>query len=411
MGLISSYYLERENTPYDWSEIKEGEVTLLVPAQSVTQMEPPKFPAFFNPAAKFNRDISILIYRHFIDQSRKNISFVDSMCGLGARGVRVGKEIPQIQKVVFNDFNLLSAQTAKVNAMINNIYHKSDFYTSETCNFLSCSANFDNRATVIDLDPFGTPAPFLDCILRGVENEGMISITATDTAVLQGVYPRVCYRKYYGIPLRTRYSLEIGTRLLLSSTALVASRLDLYINPIFAHSYRNYVRIYCKVSKSNYLANKISDKLGYIFHCFECGYRGLMKKCPSDIECPLCQKRMRMGGPLWVSHMFDKNVILKILAEIVQSKTKMTNIVRYVKQNKDPIKKFFEIASKELDHIPYHYNSDEFGKIMKNSTHPLSKIIDKLIHDGYDTSPTIFSSTGFKTEANIQEIKSSLSKL
>ena len=411
MGLISSYYLERENTPYDWSEIKEGEVTLLVPTQSVTQMEPPKFPAFFNPAAKFNRDISILIYRHFIDQSRKNISFVDSMCGLGARGVRVGKEIPQIQKVVFNDFNLLSAQTAKVNAMINNIYHKSDFYTSETCNFLSCSANFDNRATVIDLDPFGTPAPFLDCILRGVENEGMISITATDTAVLQGVYPRVCYRKYYGIPLRTRYSLEIGTRLLLSSTALVASRLDLYINPIFAHSYRNYVRIYCKVSKSNYLANKISDKLGYIFHCFECGYRGLMKKSPSDIECPLCQKRMRMGGPLWVSHMFDKNVILKILAEIVQSKTKMTNIVRYVKQNKDPIKKFFEIASKELDHIPYHYNSDEFGKIMKNSTHPLSKIIDKLIHDGYDTSPTIFSSTGFKTEANIQEIKFSLSKL
>ena len=106
MGLISSYYLERENTPYDWSEIKEGEVTLLVPAQSVTQMEPPKFPAFFNPAAKFNRDISILIYRHFIDQSRKNISFVDSMCGLGARGVRVGKEIPQIQKVVFNDINL-----------------------------------------------------------------------------------------------------------------------------------------------------------------------------------------------------------------------------------------------------------------------------------------------------------------
>ena len=135
MGWTSVYYLERMKTTYDWSKINEGEVTLLVPTQALTQKEPPKFPAFFNPAAKFNRDISILIYRHCIDQSRKNISFVDSMCGLGARGVRVGKEIPQIQKVVFNDFNLLSAQTAKVNAMINNIYHKSDFYTSETCNF------------------------------------------------------------------------------------------------------------------------------------------------------------------------------------------------------------------------------------------------------------------------------------
>jgi tRNA (guanine26-N2/guanine27-N2)-dimethyltransferase len=71
--------LEKENTTYDWSKIKEGEVTLLVPLQALTQKEPPKFPAFFNPAAKFNRDISILIYRHFIDESRRNISFVDSM--------------------------------------------------------------------------------------------------------------------------------------------------------------------------------------------------------------------------------------------------------------------------------------------------------------------------------------------
>jgi tRNA (guanine26-N2/guanine27-N2)-dimethyltransferase len=401
--------LEKENTTYDWSKIKEGEVTLLVPLQALTQKEPPKFPAFFNPAAKFNRDISILIYRHFIDESRRNISFVDSMCGLGARGVRVGKEIPQIKKVVFNDFNMMSVQTAKVNTMINDVYHKSNFYTSDICSFLSANANFDNRATVIDLDPFGTPAPYLDCILRAVENDGMISITATDTAVLQGVYPRVCYRKYYGIPLRSRYSLEIGTRLLISCTALVASRLDLYIDPIFAHSYRNYVRIFCKVSKSNYLANKISDKLGYVVHCFECGYRRLMKKSPSDINCPVCQKKMRMGGPLWVSRIFHKNVILKILAEILESEARLTQDSNFVKQDKNPIKRFFEIASKELDHIPFHYNSDEFGKFMKHSTHSLPKIVDKLILDGYNASPTIFSSTGFKTEASIQEIKSSLS--
>ncbi len=411
MGWTSVYYLERMKTTYDWSKINEGEVTLLVPTQALTQKEPPKFPVFFNPAAKFNRDISILIYRHYIDQSRKNISFVDSMCGLGARGIRVAKEIPQIQKVVFNDFDMLSAQTAKVNAVINNVYHKSDFYTSEICSFLSASANFGNRATIIDLDPFGTPAPYLDCILRGVENDGLISITATDTAVLQGVYPRVCYRKYYGIPLRTGYSLEIGTRLLLSCTALVASRLDLYINPIFAHSYRNYIRIYCKVSKSNYSANKIIDKLGYILHCFECGYRGLMKKSPFVIDCPLCQKKMRMSGPLWVSHIFDKNVIFKILAEVLESEARMMQKSNHVKQSKNPIRRFFEIASNELDHIPYHYNSDEFGKIMKNSTYPLSKIVSKLILDGYNTTPTIFSPTGFKSEASIGEIKSSLSNL
>ena len=109
----------------------------------------------------------------------------------------------------------------------------------------------------MDVDPFGTPAPYLDCLLRSVENGGLISVTATDTAVLCGVYPKVCYRKYYGNPLRTKYAGEIGIRLLISSIALIASRLDLSITPIFSHGYRNYMRVYCKVVKSNYLANKI----------------------------------------------------------------------------------------------------------------------------------------------------------
>ena len=136
-----------------------------------------------------------------------------------------------------------------------------------------------------------------------------------------------------------------------------------------------------------------------------------MKKSPSEINCPLCQKKMRMGGPLWISHIFEKNMILKILTGILESETRMTQESNLGKPDMNPNKRFFEIASRELDHIPYHYNSDEFGKLMKNSTHPLSKIIDKLIIDGYNASPTIFSSTGFKTEANLREIKSSLSNL
>jgi tRNA (guanine26-N2/guanine27-N2)-dimethyltransferase len=118
-----------------------------------------------------------------------------------------------------------------------------------------------------------------------------------------------------------------------------------------------------------------------------------------------------MGGPLWISNIFDKNLIVKILNGILESETRNEEESKLSIQNVNHIKRFFEIASKELDQIPYHYISDEFGKLMKNSTHPLTKIIDKLTMDGYNTSQTIFSSTGFKTEANLQEIKSSLSNL
>lgn len=394
-----------------WSQVTESETLLIVPSNSLKLKEPPKFPAFFNPAAKFNRDVSILIYKNFLNQSKKYNSFVDSMCGLGSRGLRVGKEIPYVNEVLLNDFNFLSIQTAKINAVVNDIYYKCRFYNKETCNFLSENFKFENRGTIIDLDPFGTPSPYLDCILRAVENEGMISVTATDTAVLLGVYPKVCYRKYYGVPLRTKYSLEVGTRLLLSSVALTASRLDLYIYPLFAHSYRNYIRIYCKVVKSNNLANKISEKLGYILHCFNCGYRELLREYQIQTVCPICLKKLRIGGPLWISKIFDKELINKILNEILQieKNNEISKVSSY--SNFDQSKRFFTVTKEEKDEIPFHYLSEEFGRLMKCSTASIHKIIDILKINGYNSSQTVFSSTGFKTDATMIEIRNILNTL
>ena len=65
------------------------------------------------------------------------------------------------------------------------------------------------------------------------------------------------------------------------------------------------------------------------------------------------------------------------------------------------IKKFFSIAKNESDILPYHYVSDEFGKLLRNSTLPVSVIVNRLKQEGYTSSLTIFSCTGFKTDANV----------
>ena len=52
-------------TAGDFVQTVEGKTTLLVPPLSLTERVPPKTPAFFNPAAKLNRDLSILAYRAF----------------------------------------------------------------------------------------------------------------------------------------------------------------------------------------------------------------------------------------------------------------------------------------------------------------------------------------------------------
>jgi tRNA (guanine26-N2/guanine27-N2)-dimethyltransferase len=386
----------------NWSLISENNTKLMVPANAIKETEPLKYPVFFNPAAKLNRDISIQVYKAFIENRKeKETIFIDAMAGSGIRGLRVAKEIPKINKIVFNDFNPFSTYVSKINALLNNVYNKCDFYNKEICNFLSTSFNFEKRGTIVDIDPFGTPAPYLDCILRSVENGGLISVTATDTAVLCGVYPKVCYRKYYGNSLRTKYTEEIGTRLLISSIALIASRMDLSIHPIFSHSYRNYIRVYCKIVKSNYFANKLQEKLGYVVHCFNCGNRYSIKNLYGIMNCNNCHNKVTIGGPMWTSNISDKAIISTIINSINKYNSEYSEFINsYIK-----IKDFFTIALNEIDEYPYHFINDELGKILKKNVSSLSHIDTLLKKSGYFFSKTIFSPNGFKTNASLMNIK------
>jgi tRNA (guanine26-N2/guanine27-N2)-dimethyltransferase len=60
----------------------EGRTILMVPKSSLTAKVPSKTPAFFNSAAKLNRDLSILAYSAFAVSSRKK-TFADSLAVLG----------------------------------------------------------------------------------------------------------------------------------------------------------------------------------------------------------------------------------------------------------------------------------------------------------------------------------------
>lgn len=48
----------------------------------------------------------------------------------------------------------------------------------------------------VDLDPYGTPSPFLDAAVQSVADGGLLLCTATDMAVLCGNNAEVCYSKY-----------------------------------------------------------------------------------------------------------------------------------------------------------------------------------------------------------------------
>jgi tRNA (guanine26-N2/guanine27-N2)-dimethyltransferase len=384
----------------EFLETVEGNTRLLVPAASLNNKVPSKTPAFFNPAAKFNRDISVLIYRTFSSEYKQNIkSFADAFSGIGARALRVAVEVPGIENIYLNDINVLAIEAAKKAAELNGVTKRCYYSIDEVCKFLTQYSTINGeRFSIIDLDPFGTPAPFVDCVLRSILDGGLISITATDTTVLCGVYPIVCHRKYYGRSLNTHYTNEIALRLVISLIALTAARLDLAIEPIFAHANLHYLRIYVKVLVSSSKANKVYDNIRYLRHCFKCGNRNVVERYNMSEVCDICDSKFSFAGQMWINKLFDKNLISKSISH------KPVNDSSQAMKEMDRCNKLFSICMDELDDIPYYFRGDEIASKLRINPYPLQTLVDKLSSAGYRSSKTSFNPSAFKTNARIDEI-------
>jgi tRNA (guanine26-N2/guanine27-N2)-dimethyltransferase len=64
--------------------------------------------------------------------------------------------------------------------------------------------SFEKQFNVVDIDPFGSAAPFLDGAVQSVRDGGLLCITCTDMAVLAGSQPSTCYAKYGAVPVKTK---------------------------------------------------------------------------------------------------------------------------------------------------------------------------------------------------------------
>lgn len=380
----------------EFVETIEGRTRLLVPASSLSGKVPSKVPAFFNPSAKFNRDISVLIYKTFVPEIKKNPkTFGDPFGGIGARALRVAVEVPQLEQIYINDINPVAIDAAKKAAQINLVTQKCTFTTQEVVGFLTShdSKNYE-RFAVVDLDPFGSPSPYIDCVLRSVNKGGMVSITATDTAVLCGVHPKVCMRKYYGRPLNNHYARETALRLIISLIAVIAARLDLVVHPIFVHANLHYLRAYLVVTVSRRDANSIFEHIGYLRDCTKCGNRSAITEFKGE-SCELCGSTYGFAGHLWIKRLFDKDFVKK-MSYLLDTNDEVASM--------HCLKKILFTCIEELDDIPFYFLSDEIASRLRTNPDPLQKIIEQLRSIGYRASRTSLDPNGFKTDARIDQI-------
>jgi tRNA (guanine26-N2/guanine27-N2)-dimethyltransferase len=367
-----------------FQEIIEGKTKLLVPKKSITEKVPPKKPAFFNPKAKLNRDFSIIVYSAFLKNFQGPKIFLEGLSGIGARGLRVGNEL-KVEKLVINDLNPSALKLAEHSANLNNLKNI-EFSEKEVCRFLSKYSKKGLRGSIVDIDPFGSPAAYFDCGIRATMHGGILSTAATDLQVLNGLFQGACKRKYGGIPVRTEYGNEIAIRLVLGCLRAVAARLGVEISPLFVESEMHYYRTYVKVLNRP----DQEENLGYILHCKNCGHRKISLE--QEQECNLCKQKTSAAGPLWIGKIFNKEFIQNMLLEIPNLEVDKICEKTLVKC----------LAESEMPAT--YFTLDEIASKMKDSPPKLESAISNLQKNNFVASVTSFSPTGFRTNANINEI-------
>ncbi|MFB5623688.1 MAG: tRNA (guanine-N1)-methyltransferase [Nitrosopumilus sp.] len=367
-----------------FQEIIEGKTKLLVPKKSITDKVPPMKPAFFNPKAKLNRDFSIIAYSAFLKKFHGPRIFLEGLSGIGARGLRVANEL-DVEKVIINDLNPSALKMAEYSAKLNDIKNI-EFSEKEVCRFFSNYSKKGERGSIVDMDPFGSPAAYFDCGIRATMHGGILSTAATDLQVLNGLFQSACKRKYGGVPVRAKYGNEIAIRLILGSLRTVAARLGVEIIPMFVESEMHYYRTYVKV------LNRPDQKenLGYILHCKKCG--NIKIALEQEQECQLCKSKISIAGPLWIGKIFDKEFVQYMLDE---------NSVLETDKNCEKI--LFK-CMEEAEMPGTYFTIDEIASLMKSSPPKLEKVVSSLKENGFVSSITAFNPTGFRTNADINEI-------
>lgn len=368
------------------AEIVEGGTRLLVPSESMTKSVPPRKPAFFNPRAVLTRDLSVVAYAAFLRDFEGASMFLEAFSGVGARGLRVGNEL-DVQSVVVNDLNPSALEMAKNSARLNGMTNI-EFSKDEACRFLSGRSKSRSRGVIVDIDPFGSPAQFFDCGIRATAHNGILSATATDLQVLNGLFNDACRRRYGGTPIRVTYRNEIAIRLILGCLRSVAARLGVTVRPVFVESNMHYYRTYVMVQSRP----DVNKNIGYILHCDGCKHRRVAPA--TEARCRLCgHDDVSTAGPLWTGQIFEKGFVQAMSLEIAG-----LNVGK-------ACQKIIDKCVMEADMPGTYFTLDEIASRMRISPPSLESAIHNLQKNDFLASPTSFNPTGFRTDARIDEVE------
>ncbi|NWG11700.1 tRNA (guanine(10)-N(2))-dimethyltransferase [Candidatus Bathyarchaeota archaeon] len=376
--------------------VQEGKVKIFVPklkafVKSPSEYAPSKAPVFYNPVMELNRDMAVLALQAYQRMLNREISVCEPLTGCGVRGIRFAREVKGVKEVLISDINERAFQLAKHNVQMNHLDERVTVKNEEANSLLGCHGAPHKRFDVIDIDPFGSPVPYLDSAIRALHDGGLLALTATDMAPLCGVHPKACIRKYGGKPLRTEYCHELAVRILAGCLATTAAKYDMGTSVVFCHSTDHYIRIYALIRYGARKADESIKEIGYILHCFNCFHREIAKETISTSgTCSECDSKLSFAGPLWIGKIFDSE-----FCDVMEDEARKRML-----RLKERIRKMLALIKSETEIPNLYYVVDKFCQKLNLPSPPVRAFVESLRKEGVKASLTHFNSRGIRTSAS-----------
>jgi len=377
----------------------EGRVKFLAPALPEgweKALSPSGMPVFFNPHSKLSRDMAVLAVGTYF-QGRA-VRACEPLAGCGVRGIRLAVETNVVSRLVLNDINKFAYSLIKENVDMAGLTDIVEVYNMDANALLAAHSTHKLRFDYVDVDPAGSPAPFLENAIRACRSGGLIGVTATDLAPLCGRNPQSCIRKYDAVPYASPYSKETAARILVGFVARTAARVGMGVSPLLTFYRRHYVRTFVSVRYSKTLAKDSLKNVGWMFHCESCGSVQWSSYTEPFTVCNVCRSIPHAFGPLWLGELASRDFVLRAMGRAYETDMKEAyGLLRKI--------------SEEVQHVPFYYRVDEMGRRLRSTVPKPIRVVEKLRSMGFRASLTHFDGQGFKTDAPRKVVEQVFSEL
>ncbi|MBD1853022.1 tRNA (guanine-N1)-methyltransferase [Cyanobacteria bacterium FACHB-502] len=337
--------------------------------------------AFYRPQSRMVRDLGVLaaaVYR----QQTGRLRVLDAMAGSGIRSLRyfwesgandlwINDSNPEMSGVLQQNLSQIPADRVRLtnqdaNRVFFECYRQQDFYD------------------LVDVDAFGSPAPYLSTSLWAVALGGLLYLTSTDGRSASGSTPDRSLAAFGAYARSHPAAHEQGLRLLIGAVQQSAAAKGFGVVPVFSlfagESYRVMVRLVPSIQLN-------SRSYGFLGYCHTCGdYQTIAWEKLGRIHCPHDRSPLSISGAMWLSDLHDANYVAEMKA------------IAQERQWSDCIA-ILETMQAESSLPPYFYTLREIGRRGKLNLPNRSHLIQTLQSWGYAATPTHINPQALKTTA------------